>query len=200
MSEDGEHWKQFQGSELGSLLSSIYGRPHANIKYPKLATRQTESKDIWRPISNKPGAVDPRNATRREVGLEVPKMRGGRTFSRPALIDCIPKRRNETEIRGELETIKMQQTHYRPAHFAARGDAEKERISEIFTYRGGKGLPEELTVPVQQETPFERIQKLKSKTDNSKYTIVKGQKYLTTPSAGLMRAKENNKSHNEVIY
>ena len=87
----------------------------------------------------------------------------------------------------------------RPAHFAARGDAEKQRISEIFTYRGGKGLPEELTVPVQEETPFDRIQRLKSKTENGKYTIVKGQKYLNQPIVGLVRAKENKKSHNEVI-
>jgi len=152
MSADEEqNWRQFQGSELGSLLSSIYGRPQTNIKYPKVATRRAEARDIWRPIANKPGAVDPRSASRREVAVEVPKMRGGRSFSRPALIDCVPKRRNESEIRSELQTIKLQQTHYRPAHFAARGDAEKERVSEIFTYKGGKGLPEELTVPVQAE-------------------------------------------------
>ena len=107
-----EHWKQFHGTELGSLLAGIYGGTKPKINYPKIKKDKHASniEDLtWRPISNKPYAVDPRKTTRRKVDLDVPKMRGGKSHAPLALIDCIPKRKNEIEIRQEIEDIKEHQ-------------------------------------------------------------------------------------------
>jgi hypothetical protein len=96
-----DNWKQFQGTELGSLLSGIYGNK-PKIVYPKLnrvsSGSTIENREGWRPTINKPTAVDPRKTTRRPIDLIVPKMKGGKSHKSLALIDCIPRRKNENVI------------------------------------------------------------------------------------------------------
>ena len=71
-----------------------------------------------------------------------------------SLIDCVPRRKNESTISDDMDQMKLQASHYRPAHFQVRGEAEKERLSQINGYKGGKSLPKEMT-SVPSDAPFE---------------------------------------------
>lgn len=106
-------------------------------------------------------AADPRKATRRSVQVNVPKQTGRASSMDEDLsigykaIDFVPKRKSADVIKHEIEDIRMRQERYRPAHVKPiHSDMEKDRLSQIFTFKGGKGLPEELTHPVG-ETPME---------------------------------------------
>lgn len=44
-----------------------------------------------------------------------------------------------------MRDLKMRTESYRPAHIRPVGDAEKTRYGEICAFKGGKGLPENLT-------------------------------------------------------
>jgi hypothetical protein len=158
MSEDANemnNWRQFQGTELGSLMAGLYGNKNRpKISYPKPAQKKMQEQKQFIPGGAKPSAADPRKVTRNAVNMVVPRPSGTRKENvRP--IDVIARRRGNTHIQVEMDDIRMRQAHYRPAYtqpFSA--EAEKERLSQICTYKGGKGLPEGLTFPVG-EMPLE---------------------------------------------
>ena len=85
-------------------------------------------------------ATDPRKSTRRPVNVAVPKhVPERREYT---AIDVVSRRRNADAIKQEIDDIKLKQTHYRPAYVAPySSDLEKERLNQIFAYKGGKGLP-----------------------------------------------------------
>lgn len=162
MAEEPEHWRQFQGSELGGLLAGIYGGKNSRpkINYPKPKQRKSAPQGRWRPVNNELTATDPRNSTfRRDKKVNVPKV-ARRQYGEMSLIDCAPRRKQESVISAEMDDLRLQNSHYRPAHFHTLGDAEKERLSQVNTYHGGKGLPEDLTV-IPRMAPFEIEAKLK---------------------------------------
>jgi hypothetical protein len=161
-----DNWRQFQGSELGALMGSIYGADKPKVRYPKPAQRKKAPppSEPFLPGGARAGASDPRKATRVDKKVSVPAVGrgggggggGGRAFSR---VDFIPHRRSEGASKAEIDDIVMRQQHFRPAHVkAVSTDAEKEKYSQICTYKGGKGLPAEMIHP-QGEAPFERAQK-----------------------------------------
>jgi hypothetical protein len=151
-----DNWKQFHGTELGGLLSKIYGnegRPQINYPKPKTKPRAAANDQPFLPCG-KPGAVDARKSTKREVNLTVPQVGKAKRQTYSA-IDCVPKRRNESLIKNEIDEIALRNSHYRPAHTrAVSTDAEKDKLSQICAYKGGKGLPTELIQPIG-EAPFE---------------------------------------------
>lgn len=163
-----DNWKQFQGTELGSLLGSIYGSQKPKINYPKPTLNRSDSltsRKGFIPGGAKVDAVDPRKATRKQVNVAVPKPTGSHHFPDDGFkpVDLIPKRRSAETIKTELDDIKLRQERYRPAHVKPiSSDMEKDRLNQIFTYKGGKSLPEELTLPVG-ETPFEIADRAKEK-------------------------------------
>ena len=161
MSENDEHWRQFQGTELGSLMSQLYGNQNKpKINYPKPRTTPSLPQKEFIPGGSKLDAADPRKSTKRSVSLIVPKVATRVTESiKP--IDIIPKRRHAEKIKEELDDIVMRNTCYRPAHVKPSStEYEKERLNQIFSFKGGKALPEELTNPVR-ETPMELSAKKK---------------------------------------
>jgi hypothetical protein len=164
-----ENWKQFHGTELGGLLGKIYGNDNKPlINYPKLKTKP-KAADPQAPFlpCGKPGAVDARKATKREVNVNVPQVGKSKRQSYSA-IDCVARRRNESVIKTELDEISLRNSHYRPAHTRAIStEAEKEKYSQICSFKGGKGLPAELTQPVG-EAPFEAEAKRKEAERMSK--------------------------------
>merc|ERR1719421_498686 len=98
------NWKMFQGSELGALMTSLYGgkNSRALINYPKPQSNKTRKPlEKWRPVSNKPTAVDPRTTTRRNVSVKVPKH--VLSQSNISMIDCIPRRKAESDIINEIQ-------------------------------------------------------------------------------------------------
>lgn len=157
--ESMDNWKQFQGTELGSLLGSIYGNPNrTKINYPKMKSMPVaHDKRGFIPGGARLEAADPRKATRRDVKIAVPKPIGNKSGQQENIkpVDFIPKRKGVATIQQELDDIRMRQEHYRPAFVKPVAvEAEKDRLSQIFTFKGGKALPEELTMPVG-EAPFE---------------------------------------------
>lgn len=155
-------WQQFRGTELGSLLSKIYGNEgKPKIRYPsvkKAGTFDPQTAPRFLPVNNKVDAVDPRKTTRRDVSIAIPKPTGGVRRQKYTAVDMLVRRKNETTIRAEVEELKEKQLHYRPAHTKAySSDREKDRLSQIFTYKGGKALPTDIMPPSNSNnlTPFE---------------------------------------------
>jgi hypothetical protein len=139
-----DNWKQFQGTDLGSLMGSIYGnenRPKINYPKPKGKPNSRAPTEPFLPGGAKAGASDPRKVTRVDKKVTVPSVGGGSSLSRTyAKVDIIPHRRSEKNSKAEIDEIMMRQFHYRPAHVVALStDAEKEKYSQICTFKGGKG-------------------------------------------------------------
>ncbi len=156
-----ENWKQFQGTELGSLMSQIYGNKPV-INYPKIKSNKSlvPQKD-FRPCGGKVDAVDPRTSTRRPVNIAVPKLGKAPSGEGVKPVDLINHRRSAETIQKEMDDMKARQRHFRPAYVQPiSSDKEKDRLNQIFTFKGGKGLPENLTHPVG-EAPFEAQQRRK---------------------------------------
>lgn len=143
-----QNWKQFQGTELGGLMARLYGNENKpNINYPKPKQRKAAPPPVFIPGGAKHNAVDPRKSTRREVNIEVPVPTGGRRAQKFHQVDFIAHRKSADVMKNEIAEIKMRQTHYRPANSQAySSDAEKDKFAQICQYKGGKALPEELTV------------------------------------------------------
>ncbi len=187
-----ENWRQFQGTELGSLLGQIYGSQNKpKIQYPKLKmTNSNIPKKDWLPGGGNVDAVDPRKATRKPVHLNVPRLTGQSSETNLDIdarrglkaIDIIPKRKGAEVIKHELDDIRMRQERYRPAFVKPVSvDAEKDRLNQIFTFKGGKALPTELTHP-EGEMPMERIQKMKERERVEAIKIKRGLATLSAPT------------------
>ena len=160
-------WRSFRGSpEVGGLLTALYGQPRPEINYP----RPTQGAPFTPTTAfNSSGATQGFTTTRRNVRVAVPRVGGGGSGSmggsssspttRLAPVDCIARRRQASRIQEELDQAKEQQRYYRaPIAHRAAGDSEKERLAQIFGYKGGKALPEELTCPAG-DAPFELMAK-----------------------------------------
>lgn len=168
-----DNWKQFLGSELGSVLSGIYGNQRPKINYPAPKKKTFDpSKTRFLPVNanvNK-GATDPRKTTRRNVShLPVPQFKNKGSRYKFSAMDLVPKRRGADEIRNELDEIDMRMRHYRPAVPKLQiNENEKERYSQICAYKGGKGFIKECSDPVRDIAPFEyeqiRLQKERENT------------------------------------
>jgi hypothetical protein len=167
-----DNWKQFQGSELGSLMSQLYGSK-PTIDYPK----PKSSKPFVPKEAYQPYRTTSSNATKdlKNVKIKVPRPSGRKGICSadtssaeviPAIcaVDFIPKRKPQDIINKEIDVIRMKQEHYRPAHVKPiSADYEKDRLSQIFEYKGGKILPEELTNRASI-APFEIAERQREKS------------------------------------
>ncbi len=148
----------------------FYRRPVIN--YPKPRTKARPPPGQFIPGGSKADSSDPRKATKRNVDVAVPRLKGATVKVEDQVnmeIDAgssrfaphIPRRKNAGEIKAELDEIQMRQRYYRPAHVkAVSSDSEKDRLAQICEYKGGKGLPSQVIVPAR-EAPFERAGRLK---------------------------------------
>ena len=158
--DENNAWRAFDtSSEAGRLLRQIYGNknPPVNVPLPRRSGKSRLPTDGWRPVNNGSGQVDPRKATRnlaaeRRVAT-VRRPRAAPTYSR---IDFVERRKTGAVIHAQLEDTRMRTEAYRPAHVRPIGDAEKERFGEICAFKGGRGLPEELTAVTLDVLPHEQ--------------------------------------------
>lgn len=99
--------------------------------------------------------TDPREARKQVVQLEVPDPTPMRapTFHP---VDFVPRRRGKDVIDSDLRSAEEEALRYRPPHRKASStEAEKSRLQNRFSLKGGKGLPEELTAPaIDGEIPL----------------------------------------------
>lgn len=156
-----ESWKQFQGTELGGLMSQIYGNDSKpKINYPKIKVKENKPTEPFIPGGAKPTQTDPRKATRRDVKVAVPKP-ASKIGVTGSMIDYVPHRKPEAAIKEEIDEIQMRKNYYRPAYVKPiSSESEKDRLSQICEYKGGKALPSELIAP-SRDTPLE----LKAKSE-----------------------------------
>lgn len=165
-----DNWKQFLGSELGTVLSGIYGNQRPKVNYPVPKKKAFDpSKQRFQPVNAKVGSAqwqDPRKTTRRETTgkVSVPTGFRGSGYQREnyAPIDFIAQRKGYDKCKLELDMSKERDRAYRPPinHFKI-GDDEKERYSQVCAYKGGKGLPEKGTLLTRDVTPYEAVQQKK---------------------------------------
>ena len=148
-----ENWKQFHGTEIGSLLSSIYGKNSGanKINYPTPQTKAFTPTKKFNSTGNT--GLDPK-VKKQLNDIEYYQKKPARLPTRAA-VDLIPKRKHENHIKEEIAQIQLQQQHYRPAfNQPVSTDAEKMRLNQICTHKGGKGLPKDFVLPVTK-APFE---------------------------------------------
>jgi hypothetical protein len=104
----------------------------------------------WHP-TGKANNADPRRThvnKSKALSVNVPKFQKKSLYTF-APVDFIPKRRAAEECRQAIDDAEMRQSAYRPPNMNAfSADAEKDRLSEVFTHKGGRALPSELTHPV----------------------------------------------------
>eukprot|EP01035_Chromulina_nebulosa_P018998 gene18998-24816_t len=188
-----DNWKQFQGTELGSLMASLYSNTNkSKINYPVIKTKTRTNQPLFRPVSNKLDALDPTRSTKRNVKVLVPKVNGktSNNENNEAVINVIPRRKPESEINKELDDIRMRQAHYRPAYaHAITSDAEKDRLSQIFECKGGKILPESVNYPIK-DTPIEISNKIKEKQRIESIKFKRGLNTKNIPSKASLSPKE----------
>lgn len=79
------------------------------------------------------------------LSVNVPK-NFGRSDATYAPVDLVPKRRSASSCQSTLADFDLRDRAYRPPNRPAfSSDAEKERLAEVFTFKGGSALPAELT-------------------------------------------------------
>ena len=180
------NWQQFRGTELGGLLQTIYGQPRPAINYPKPKTKAFQPDGKF-----KSSGAAPIVATRRNVTVAVPRVGGAAASSssrtrdddrpRPAPVDCIARRKQVDRIKAEQDEFKIQQTFYRGPMVREMGEREKDRCAQIFGFKGGKALPDELTCPAG-DAPFElaekrrereRVEKVMERRNPAKYAAMR---------------------------
>eukprot|EP00588_Corethron_pennatum_P005437 CAMPEP_0194288354 /NCGR_PEP_ID=MMETSP0169-20130528/36610_1 /TAXON_ID=218684 /ORGANISM="Corethron pennatum, Strain L29A3" /LENGTH=271 /DNA_ID=CAMNT_0039035325 /DNA_START=134 /DNA_END=949 /DNA_ORIENTATION=- len=200
-----EDWRAF-GGEVGRLLSRLYGGDNANrpkVSYPALKTSAKAKKELdtraeWKAVNNKFGAEDPRQKrydAEKARSLAVPAV--GRRRSGPTP-HRRPLRKDGRTCLREIAEADLKASAYRPPEAGlVCTDADKARLVEIFTFRGGRALPEEMTgydagtTPSQMAEARKRTLVTKIGDKHSKKTVdrVKG------PTGKKLSAKDELFDH-----
>ena len=171
LQEKEENWKQFLGSELGSVLSGIYGnKPKINYPVPKKKAAFDPKNHKFLPVNAKVNSTnhqDPRKTTRRDIRgkLSVPTGFRGEAGGSQRPYDpmvLVPTRKGYEEIKKEMDFENQRMRAYRPpANTFKIGEDEKERFGQICAYKGGKGLMEGAQDLPRDITPWEHAQNRK---------------------------------------
>ena len=131
-----ENWKKFNGTEIGSYLSKIYGKK-SNINYSTTSNTKQTSFQPNQPFKNSGKVEHVIKSRTNEKNLVLLPNCKVKAIKLIAAVDLIPKRKNEANITNELNNIKLQQQYYRPAYPKALStDEEKDRLNQICRYKG----------------------------------------------------------------
>ena len=215
---EGEQWRAFkQDTEAGRLLARLYGVEAGSnkpkVSYPKLKPKQKgrengesnlQHKTQWRSV----GAPNTRDPTEKRydrakaAAVPVPKF-GRNKGKRKAEVDIIPRRRPAASCKVEIDHGKQNKKAYRPPRQnAVYTDAEKDKLNEINTYRGGRILPTDLTHPVapmpseikQKQQEAERVREARTR----RKFRVKGSSSRDADVGGLIDVRP--KSSKDILF
>lgn len=161
-----EEWRAFRhDTEAGRLLARLYGNANNNntkpkISYPILKTKSGTNRNQplhhgarWRSVGP-PNTRDPTEKRYDRVkAASVPVPRFDRNKFKPgtlpSAVDRMPHRRSQKLCSNDVTNGRENRAAYRPPRQGAiYSEAEKKKLSEINTYRGGKILPTDLTHPI----------------------------------------------------
>ena len=184
-----EQWRAFRhDTEAGRLLARLYGVDNrsntTNISYPKLKAKQNPNNQQqtlhhdaqWRSVgAHTRDPTEKRYDRAKAAKVPVPKFSRNKIDStRSSAVDRIPHRRSARSCSNEVANGRKQSGAYRPPRQNdIYSEAEKEKLSEINTYRGGKILPTDLTHPVaplpseieKRQREADRLRKSQSQMD-----------------------------------
>jgi len=147
-----EGWKSFSNNtETGRLLRRLYGVQPVN-DYPKI--RRTKIKrEKQESVNNEDWKIGKESKVTfnksRAKSIKIPKVGGSRNKENDfSPIEFIPKRKNVSECLKQIDNHIMLKSNYRPPHEnSIYSESEKKKLNEIFTFKGGRALPRELTHP-----------------------------------------------------
>lgn len=207
-----QHWKVFdRKTEAGRLLARLYGISSkigmdAPIQYPKLKTRKSDLSTCQWKVGNNANhnpdsTVAAINSRIKAKSVHVPKVGKSRksfgqsSYQNLALVDIIPKRKSVQKCREEILQTEERITAYRPPNRTCLAEVEKNRLNDIFTFKGGSALPTELTCPEGpmpeevkwKEKEMERVEKAKARRRSKLY----GEDKLASSNQVLALQKEN---------
>jgi hypothetical protein len=175
-SDENFDWNVFgAGTEAGRLLARLYGDTTSTSKgavkgvtYPKIKARPpgnrgTENRAQWKPSHG--GKLEdnkkvPSFDKSRALSVNIPKVgRAKKQTSDDAhgteVLGFIPKKKDQKSCEDEIRKSATLNHAYRPPNQKeVSTDQEKQRLNEIFAYKGGCALPRELTHPAV-DAPFE---------------------------------------------
>ena len=148
-------WGNFERtSSAGVLMARLYGKRYQpRVTYPDPRPTGSGAAPAPRPGFIPGGAAptqrDPRSRRvqrGKALAVRVPRVGGPRGGRCASAIDVVERRRPAEAIQGELEDNQMRIDAYRPPHvMPVSTAAQKDRLSEINEFRGGRSLPAELT-------------------------------------------------------
>lgn len=148
--DNSPNWKVFRrDTEAGRLLSRLYGVQPTDeplIHYPTTTTKIRKER-----INNGNWNVDSSaaNLQKKSPIVHAPRVGNQSRVPKEAPLEQIPRRKPKGACD---ETVRKSATllqRYRPPNQTASStDAEKDRLNEVFAYKGGCALPNELTMPI----------------------------------------------------
>ena len=190
-----ENWKVFRNTEAGILLAKLYGNKHQEHKkvksFPSRNHRKTTEnhqtpEKRWRYVNGKLGSEEPSNCCfdrKKARSVKAPSFH--KTYHKEiAAIDTIPRRKSQNICSQEMILCEELRAHFRPGNLPCFStNEEKDRLNDIFACKGGKSLPEELTMPIK-ETQKELAWRMKESQRISKARNLRQDKKLYSSDPG----------------
>lgn len=179
-------WKEFgKHTEAGKLLYNIYGskyRPEQHIKYPKLKLKTPEMKEqeriekerLKREKQNK--IAKAANKIDYSSGL---RQYQGEVYNPYGRVDYIPHRKNEQQIKQEINVMKRQMSQKVKTN-SRIGPNRKEQIAKLqdkFEFQERTVMPKGARLPgIKLDEQEEMDQKNKIHSDIEKETVDRNDK------------------------
>lgn len=90
-----ENWQRFRGSEIGGLLSNIYGTEKTIVRYPRLSKKKADPVE-----SHERSRIYIREITKKKGRVSVPKV-GLEKSSLPSIaaVDSIARRKRRAQFK-----------------------------------------------------------------------------------------------------
>jgi Uncharacterised protein family (UPF0193) len=174
-------WKLYgKETEAGKLLYKIYGKGANTVKinYPKPKPRpksqaETEDKERKIPVS--------------KTVIEYPSVKKTQNLPKIHMVDLIPKRKPEVEIRKEIEDY-----YSKPMMIVKPGGNRKEKIRDLQDkFKKGRGaLPKDIELPVPGRVDYD--------DDEPTDEEIRERALMKVPQKNLMlTTKPNHNKENE---
>ena len=162
-------WKEFgKHTEAGKLLYNIYGvkyRPEDHIKYPKLIMKTPEMKERERLEKER---IKEQNRNKMLKASKKIDYTSGLRHYMPqrynpyGAVDYMPHRKNENQIKREMEVMKKQMKAYVKKNYAGPSQSRQDKIARLqdkFEFQERTVMPKGARLPgVQLNDDEQKLQ------------------------------------------
>lgn len=175
-SSNNNNWKVFRNTEAGVLLARLYGNKYeSNHRVNSFTCRkrrqsksdkQSTTRERWREVNAKYGCQDPSQChfdRTKARSVKAPSFHKKLNTIDISAVDLIPKKKSQYLCNQENANNEELKIHFRPGNMPCFStNEEKDRLNDIFTCKGGKSLPDELTMPIRKTS--RELMRLKQET------------------------------------